>query len=82
MLHKHLAQHPTQILPVLQSLEETERLVQLGMAPADAAGGLRLGGGHDGFEAHLDGILDEVCAADNALLALNAPSPHSASRSC
>ena len=58
---------------MLQSLEETERLVQLGMAPADAAGGLRLGGGHDGFEAHLDGILDEVCAV-NAVLVRDAPS--------
>lgn len=47
--------------PIMQSLEETERLVQLGMAPADAAaGGLRFGGDHDGFAAHLDGILDEV----------------------
>jgi hypothetical protein len=45
-----------------QSLEETERLVRLGMAPADpAAGGLRFGGVDDGFAAHLDGILDEVC---------------------
>ena len=56
-----------------QSLEETERLVQLGMAPADAAGGLRLAGGQDGFDAHLDGILDEVCAV-NPLLMLDAPS--------
>ena len=44
-----------------QSLEETERLVQLGMAPADAAaGGMRFGGVDDGFAANLDGILDEV----------------------
>ena len=45
----------------MQSLEETERLVQLGMVPADAvAGGLRFGADNDGFAAHLDGILDEV----------------------
>ena len=46
---------------LMQSLEETERLVRLGMALGEpAAGGLRFGGVDDGFAANLDGILDEV----------------------
>ncbi len=77
MRHEHPAQtlHLVSDLRLPQSLEETERLVQLGMAPADAAGGLRLGGGHDGFEAHLDGILDEVCAQYAVLSWIHPASP-------